>query len=68
LRLEEDPSSSSLTSVRRNQSLEEYIENIERAEITKALEKADGNKTKAAELLGISFRALRYRIKKLGLG
>ncbi len=67
LRLEEEGSTTGFTSVRRNQSLEEYIENIERAEISKALEKAEGNKTRAAEILGISFRALRYRIKKLGL-
>ncbi len=65
--LDDDPHTVPPASMRRNQSLEEYIENIERAEITKALEKANGNKTRAAELLGLSFRALRYRIKKLGL-
>ena len=32
-----------------------------------ALEKARYNKTKAAALLGMSFRSLRYRIKKLGI-
>lgn len=35
--------------------------------IQKALEKTRYNKTAAAKLLGISFRALRYRIKKLGI-
>ena len=40
---------------------------VEREAIMQALEQARWNKTKAAEILGISFRALRYRIKKLGL-
>ncbi len=34
---------------------------------SKALEKTRYNKTAAAKLLGMSFRALRYRIKKLGI-
>lgn len=48
-------------------NLEKYIEEIEIREITNALAKTNNNKTKAAELLGISFRALRYKIKKLGI-
>jgi two-component system, NtrC family, response regulator PilR len=43
------------------------LEDLERAAIIKALEQTRYNRTKAAELLGISFRALRYRIKKLGI-
>jgi two-component system, NtrC family, response regulator PilR len=43
------------------------LEDIERDAIVKALEKARYNKTAAAKLLGMSFRALRYRIKKLGI-
>jgi two-component system response regulator PilR (NtrC family) len=43
------------------------LEDIERDAIVKALEKTRYNKTAAAKLLGISFRALRYRIKKLGI-
>ncbi len=39
----------------------------ERESIKKALEQTRWNKTRAAELLGISFRQLRYRIKKLGI-
>ena len=35
--------------------------------IVKALEKTRYNKTAAAKLLGMSFRALRYRVKKLGI-
>jgi two-component system response regulator PilR (NtrC family) len=41
------------------------LEDIERDAIVKALEQTRYNKTAAAKLLGISFRALRYRIKKL---
>ena len=43
------------------------LESIERDAIVKALEKTRYNKTAAAKLLGMSFRALRYRIKKLGI-
>merc|ERR1711879_890679 len=46
-------------------NLEDYLENIERTAITQALEVTRWNKTAAAEKLGISFRALRYRCKKL---
>ncbi|MDK2778726.1 MAG: sigma-54 dependent transcriptional regulator [Pseudomonadota bacterium] len=48
-------------------NLEAYLENIERTAITQALEATRWNKTAAAEKLGISFRALRYRCKKLGI-
>lgn len=48
-----------------NGNLEAYIENIERLAINEALEATRWNKTAAAEKLGISFRALRYRCKKL---
>ena len=43
------------------------LEDIERDAIVKALEKTRYNKTAAAKLLGMSFRALRYRVKKLGI-
>jgi two-component system response regulator PilR (NtrC family) len=43
------------------------LEEIERDAIVKALEQTRYNKTAAAQLLGMSFRALRYRIKKLGI-
>ena len=48
-------------------NLEAYLENIERRAITQALEATRWNKTAAAEKLGISFRALRYRCKKLAI-
>ncbi len=47
--------------------LEGYLENIEREVISSALEECRWNKTATAKLLGISFRSLRYRQKKLGL-
>jgi two-component system, NtrC family, response regulator PilR len=43
------------------------LQDIERDAIIKALEKTRYNKTAAAKLLGMSFRALRYRVKKLGI-
>jgi two-component system, NtrC family, response regulator PilR len=50
-----------------NMALGTQLESIERDAIVKALEKTRYNKTAAAKLLGMSFRALRYRIKKLGI-
>jgi two-component system response regulator PilR (NtrC family) len=47
--------------------LEDQMEEMEKRAIREALEKTRYNKTKAAELLGMSFRSLRYRIKKLGI-
>ena len=46
-----------------DQSLEEH----ERELIMNALEKTKWNRTAAARLLGVSFRTLRYRLKKLGI-
>ena len=48
-----------------DQSLEDYLESIERKEIEQALNQTKWNRTAAAKVLGISFRALRYRLKKL---
>ncbi len=45
--------------------LERMVEDFEYGLISKALEKADGVKTKAAELLGLSFRQFRYKLNKL---
>ena len=47
--------------------LEQLIDSVERKAILKALEQTRYNKTAAAKKLGITFRALRYRLKKLGL-
>ena len=51
----------------RNAPLGEQLGEIEKEAIRKALEQTRYNKTAAAKLLGMSFRQLRYRIKKLGL-
>jgi two-component system response regulator PilR (NtrC family) len=47
--------------------LDDYISNLERNAIIKALEESRYNKTAAAKKLGITFRALRYKLKKLGI-
>ena len=47
--------------------LEGYLENIERQILAEALLQHRWNKTATAAALGISFRSLRYRLKKLGL-
>lgn len=61
-----DQAKESMISFSKDQ-LEEYLENKEKQAIEAALEKTRWNKTAAAKLLGISFRQLRYRLKKLGL-
>ena len=47
--------------------LERHVEGIERDYIAQALRRADGVKVRAAELLGMSFRSLRYYTKKYEL-
>ena len=47
--------------------LGDQVEDVQRQAIVQALEKTRYNKTAAAKLLGITFRQLRYRIKKLGI-
>lgn len=47
--------------------LEPALENLEKQYLVKALEKSAGSKTKAAELLGMSFRSYRYKLSKFGL-
>ncbi|NVJ62306.1 MAG: sigma-54-dependent Fis family transcriptional regulator [Gammaproteobacteria bacterium] len=67
----EQPNGSSQESMtglyRGEQSLDDFLESIERKEIEQALEITNGNKTAAAEKLGISFRAMRYKCKKLNI-
>ena len=48
-------------------SLEEHLGDIEKQAITRALQQTNNNKTAAAKLLGMSFRAFRYRLKKLNI-
>ncbi|CAK0769269.1 Response regulator protein PilR [Gammaproteobacteria bacterium] len=47
--------------------LDPFLDSVEKETILKALEQTRWNRTAAARILGISFRALRYRLKKLGL-
>jgi len=60
-----DAATNAATSVPR--SLVDYVENLERDAIMKALTETRWNKTQAAKRLGITFRALRYKLKKLGI-
>jgi transcriptional regulator with GAF, ATPase, and Fis domain len=48
-------------------SFDEAVEDFERNVLCHALEQTDWNQTSAARLLGMSFRAMRYRVKKYGL-
>lgn len=48
-------------------SLERHLDTIERRYLHEALRRSSGAKTKAAELLGLSFRSFRYRLAKHGL-
>jgi two-component system response regulator PilR (NtrC family) len=43
------------------------MEGIEKQMLEDALQKARYNKTRAAELWGISFRSFRYKLKKFGI-
>jgi two-component system response regulator PilR (NtrC family) len=47
--------------------LHEFLDQVEREAIMKALESTRFNKTAAAKLLGITFRSLRYRLDRLGI-
>ena len=47
--------------------LPDYLDRIEKEAILEALEKTRFNRTAAAKLLGITFRALRYRMDRLGI-
>ena len=48
-------------------NLEAYLENVERQLILQALEETRWNRTAAAQRLNLSFRSMRYRLKKFGL-
>ncbi|GAB7128523.1 two-component system response regulator PilR [Silvimonas sp. JCM 19000] len=48
-------------------SLQDYLDRVERAAILEGLEKTGGNRTQAAKLLGVTFRSLRYRMERLGI-
>jgi two-component system response regulator PilR (NtrC family) len=48
-------------------NLPAYLERVEREIIVRALDQTQYNRTQAAQLLGISFRQLRYQMQKLGI-
>jgi len=47
--------------------LDEILDSVERRHIDAALRQADGSIKKAAEMLGITFRSMRYRLQKHGI-
>ncbi|MDG2278300.1 MAG: sigma-54 dependent transcriptional regulator [Pseudomonadales bacterium] len=61
------PDNSEQPKLPEGEGLEEYLDGIERSIITHALESTRWNKTAAAKELGITFRALRYKLEKLNL-
>lgn len=63
---EESPAPSNSTLPQ--EGLEAYLSEQEKQLISTALVRSHGNKTQAAKLLGMTFRQLRYRMDKLGLG
>lgn len=48
-------------------NLEAYLDDIEKRFLLQALERSNGVKKKAAELLGMTFRSFRYRLAKFGM-
>jgi two-component system response regulator PilR (NtrC family) len=67
LQLRQDASGGAAHDLAKDAPLGTQLEEIERDAIIKALEQTRYNKTAAAKVLGMTFRALRYRIKKLGI-
>jgi two-component system response regulator PilR (NtrC family) len=71
LHITEDAGSSSTGAINasgeRTLPLHEYLDQLERQQILKALEQTKYNKTAAAKVLGVSFRSLRYRLDRLGI-
>jgi len=61
------PATAALAASAPGGALGDQLEHMEREAIIRALEQTRYNKTAAARLLGMSFRALRYRVKKLGI-
>lgn len=63
-----DPGETAGESVGRgSETLDDYLNRLERQAILEALQKADGNRTAAARLLGVTFRSMRYRLERLGI-
>ena len=47
--------------------LEQYLEEIRKGLMAEALDRTAGVQTQAAEVLGMSFRSFRYKLKKFGI-
>ena len=47
--------------------LDDVMDDIERSFLIQALDRTDGNLTQAAKILGMSYRSIRYKVKKLGV-
>jgi len=52
---------------RGSETLDDYLNRLERLAILEALQKTEGNRTAAARVLGVTFRSLRYRLERLGI-
>ncbi len=52
---------------RGSESLDDYLNRLERQAILEALKQTEGNRTAAARQLGVTFRSLRYRLERLGI-
>ncbi len=65
--LKQAPTAAPLATEAHNGSLEDFLFEIEKTAILKALEETRWNRTAAARKLGMTFRSLRYRLKKMGL-
>ena len=52
---------------RGSETLDDYLNRLERQAILEALQKTEGNRTAAARVLGVTFRSLRYRLERLGI-
>ncbi len=61
------PPNAALATVPLPNSLPDYLEQVERDIIQRALAQTNFNRTQAAQLLGISFRQLRYQMQKLNI-
>lgn len=61
------PSEQQMKSKEKTMNLSERVENLEKEMVFEALHQTNGNQSKAAQLLGISERNLRYRLEKWGV-
>lgn len=61
------PMTSDLPEFTQDYSIDRYLEVIEKGILMKAMAKADGIRTEAAKILGISFRSIRYKLQKYGI-